>query len=272
MPDQLTLFDKRWLRRQERWRSPGELFRAAPYSVDVIAEGDAKRFVCEHHYSGSYPAGRLAVGLFGPGPRLEGVSVFSEPSNPQVVPRYTGLSRARGAELGRFVCLPSVRYNGETWFLARAFRLLRLEKGLDAVVSYADPLERTTAAGELTKPAHWGTIYQASNALYAGRSESRWLHLAPDGQVISPRALSKIRNQEKGHQYAERLLATLGADQRQWGEDHGAWLRRVLDRPPFRRVKHPGNFAYVFGLTTESKNGIAAHLEGGRVYPKVDAA
>lgn len=272
MPDQLSLFDKRWLRRQERWRSPGELFRAAPYAVDVIAEEQAKRFVCEHHYSGSYPAGRLAVGLYGPRSRLEGVAVFSEPSNPQVVPSYTGLSRDRGAELGRFVCLPSVRYNGETWFLARAFRLVLLEKGLYGIVSYADPLERTTASGEITKPAHWGTIYQASNAIYAGRATARWLHLAPDGRIVSPRAVSKIRQQEKGHAYAERQLVAMGAAPRAPGEDPTSWVARSLNQPPFRRIRHPGNHAYVFGLSSTAKNEILAHLEGGVAYPKKVAA
>src|SRR5690606_11047103 len=129
----------------------------------------AKAFVRDHHYAGTFPAARLSVGLFGPGARLEGVAVFSVPMNQRVVPRYTGLEPADGAELGRFVCLPSVRFNGESWFLARAFRLLRAEKGVAGVVSFADPLERRTAWGELAKRAHWGTIYQASNALYAGR-------------------------------------------------------------------------------------------------------
>lgn len=60
--------------------------------------------------------------------------------------RYTGFPPEDGVELGRFVLLPEVPFNGETWFLRRAFTALRLEKGgpggVRSIISYADPLER----------------------------------------------------------------------------------------------------------------------------------
>lgn len=184
MPANLIDLDKRWDARRERWVAPGRLFRSDDYAVDVIDSSTARAFVERTHYSGSFPADRLSVGLFGPGAELVGAAVFSVPMNQRVVPRWTGQAPNDGVELGRFVCADSVAYNGESWFLARAFKLLRQVKQIRAVVSYADPLERHTAAGQLTKSAHWGTIYQASNAMHVGRSDARTLIVAPDGTVV----------------------------------------------------------------------------------------
>lgn len=68
-----------------------------------------------------------------------------------------------------------VAFNGETWFLRRALPILHAEKTVTAVLSYADPMERHAAGGELTKSAHVGQIYQAHNATFAGRAAARWL-------------------------------------------------------------------------------------------------
>jgi hypothetical protein len=164
---QLSLFtyDKRWSRRRERWVTPEDHFLPAGYAVDVVAEPLARDFVVREHYSGSFPAARLSVGLWGPGPVLAGVAVFSVPMSESVLRRWTGGDHAAAVELGRFVCAPSVKFNGETWFLRRCFRILGREKGCRAVLSFADPLERRTAAGELTKGAHHGTVYMAKGVV-----------------------------------------------------------------------------------------------------------
>jgi hypothetical protein len=243
--------DKRWRERSARWVSPESVFDAQRFSVDVIPSPRARAFIEREHYSGSFPADRLNVGLFGPGAELVGVSVFSVPMNQRVIPKWTGQAAADGVELGRFVCTMAVGYNGESWFLARAFRLLREEKQVRAVVSYADPLERHSEAGELMKRAHWGTIYQASNALHVGRSKARTLLLAPSGHVVSDRALSKIRAEDQGWQYASEQLAAAGAPSRERGESLTSWVSRATSS--FRRVRHPGNLCYVFGLDGGAK-------------------
>lgn len=251
--------DKRWEYRRERWAPPEsrDLFRPAEFGVEIISEAAARELVRQHHYSGSFPAARLSVGLFrktGVAPAVPvGVAVFSVPMQQASITRYTGLPAADGVELGRFICTPEVAFNGETWFLRRALSILRAEKTVSAVLSYADPLERHTAGGELTKPAHVGQIYQAHNATFAGRAGARWLWIDRDGQVVSARALSKIRLQECGHAYAERQLVAAGAEQRRHSEAPSDWLKRVLREPQFRRVRHPGNFAYAFGLTRTAR-------------------
>lgn len=262
----LINLDKRWESRRERWVAPGTLFRAADFAVDVIDSATARRFVEAQHYSGSFPADRLNVGLFGPGGTLEGAAVFSVPMNQRVVPKWTGCAPADGVELGRFVCTSAVAYNGESWFLARAFKLLRQVKGVRAVVSYADPLERHSAAGELTKAAHWGTIYQASNALHVGRSDARTLLVAPNGHVVSGRALSKIRHEDQGWQYATQQLLDQGAPARQAGESLEGWVTRAT--AGFRRLRHPGNLCYVFGLDDLARRQLRTMHGAGLPYQR----
>lgn len=270
-------FAKRWQHGAERWVAPRDLFSPSGYAVDVLAgrdEARARQFVTTHHYAGTYPASRLAVGLFGACAQLVGVAVFSVPCTARVLAKHTrGLADlVTGAELGRFVCAPSVGYNGETWFLSRAFKLVRAEKPIRAVVSFADPLERHTAAGILSKRAHWGTIYQASNALYVGRSSARTLTLTPRGAVLSPRALSKIHTEDRGWRYAAEQLLAAGAPPREPHESLAEWVTRALRAPGFRHVRHPGNLAYVFGLDASMRSELRAAHAGGLSYPKRRAA
>lgn len=266
MPTNLVNMDKRWDTRRERWVAPGRVFRPADFAVDVIDTAIARAFVEQQHYSGSFPADRLCVGLFGPGAQLVGAAVFSVPMNQRVIPRWTGQQPNDGVELGRFVCTSDVAYNGESWFLARAFRALREEKQVRAVVSYADPLERHDAAGQLTKAAHWGTIYQASNAMHVGRSDARTLLVAPNGQVVSGRALSKIRAEDQGWQYAAQQLLAQGAPERQAGESLDAWVRRAT--AGFQRLRHPGNLCYVFGLDDLAKRRLKDLHGAGLPYQR----
>ena len=274
MTAQLSLFgyDKRWSGRQERWVTPEDHFRPAGYSVDVVPERLARVFVTREHYSGTFPAARLSIGLWGPGPALVGVAVFSVPMSQSVLRRWTGAAHAEAVELGRFVCAQSVKFNGETWLLKRAFAAAKREKHIRAVLSFADPLERRTTGGLLTKGAHHGTIYMAKGALLAGRSDQRTVILAPDGSVVNERMLSKIRQEDQGLDYAVKRLREIGAPRRQPGEKWDAWLRRVLQPPMFRRIRHPGNYAYVFGLDKATSAQLCQIHDGGTPYPRPEPA
>jgi hypothetical protein len=268
-------FDKRWKYREQRWVAPGPLFDPCRYGVELTPERDAKRFTIEHHYSGSYPASRLAVGLYRlSAARLQelvGVAVFSVPMQQAVIPRYTGLEPRQGAELGRFVLLDELPYNSESWFLRRAFQALKATKPeIRSIVSFADPLGRL--AGTTPKKPHWGVIYAASNALYAGQSRPAVLQIAPNGQLLSQRALSKIRLDEIGRAYAERQLVAAGAPPREAEESSSIWLERALAHPGFHQLRHPGNHVYVFGLDAAARAAARAANPTERPYPKPRAA
>lgn len=244
---------QRWRDRREKRVPAGPLIDPAAYTVAAIEEREARPFVVQHHYSGSFPAARLSVGLMR-GRELAGVAVFSVPMNNLAVPRWADLDNPNaGAELGRLVLLDDVPGNGESWFMARALRELVREKRLEAVISYSDPVPRVSATGEVVKPGHIGIVYQALSATYRGLSGKRTGYLAPCGRPISGRALSKVRLGERGAGAVIEQLADLGAPIRGPHEDGRAYLDRLDAEGWLRRYRHPGNHAYVFPLSARAK-------------------
>jgi hypothetical protein len=243
---------QRWRDRRERWVAAGPVIEPSAYRVDLIEERLARAFVCAHHYSGSFPAARLSAGLFR-GRELVGAAVFSVPMNNRAIPRWAGIDAHAGAELGRLVLLDDVPGNGESWFVARALGLLAAEKRCEAVISYSDPVERLNAMGEVVKPGHIGVVYQALSAAYRGRSGERTGYLAPSGQPISGRALSKLRLGERGCAAVLAQLEAMGAPARGWREEGRAYVDRLAGEGWLTRYRHPGNHAYVFPLSRRAK-------------------
>lgn len=120
-------------------------------------------------------------------------------------------------------------------------------------------------------PGHVGIIYQASNAVCTGQSTARPEWLLPDGTVFSGRTAQKIRKQEKGHEYAERLLVAHGARPPRAGERPADWLAIALDQARARRFQHPGKHRYAFagGVTREARQAVTIEPRA-RPYPKDD--
>lgn len=269
---------QRWRHRSDSWREAGEHIDPSRHGVEIAPEALARPFVEAHHYSGTYPAARLAVGLWrsprrGRSPStLAGVAVFSVPMQNAVIPARLGVPAAEGVELGRLVLLDEVEGNGETWFLSRAFDALRAQlPEVRGVVSYSDPLPRTTEAGAVVTPGHVGVIYQALSGVYLGRGGARHLWLDRWGRVVSGRALSKVRNGETGEAYAYRQMLTMGAPPRRAGEDGREYVRRALAEGPFRKVWHPGNHCYVWAFTQGRQGGRALRRSlqaRGETYPR----
>ncbi len=265
--------NQRWRDRRHVFVPPKVRFDPSRYDVlELTDDATAKAFVLAHHYSASYPAARRRYGLFGPG-GLEGVAVFSVPCNDRVLTSVFDVPAAQAVELGRFVLLDQVPFNAETWTLARCFELLRRE-GFRGVVSFSDPVPRTTADGHVIFPGHIGTIYQAASARYLGRGTPRTLRLLPDGRVFSERSLSKLRvpgdaPRPKGWCYAAGLLEGAGADlaPAPGAGNLAAWAARwvaALTRP----LRHPGNHKYGFALDRR----LRAAMPPAVTYPKALAA
>jgi hypothetical protein len=237
----------RWKWGQQLW-ARREVLDPTQYDVTRIDVREARPFVEDHHYSGSYVADRHRFGLWH-GPRLVGVAVLSVPAGPRVLrATFPGLVPHRESlELGRFVLLDQVPATGETWFLARVFRAAA-GLGVRGVLSFSDPVPRTAEDGRALFPGHVGCIYQASNARYTGRTEASWKLLLPDGSEYSERNLDKIRKQVQGHTYAEERLVRCGARPLVSGQDPVSWLSQALREARVRRVWHPGCHRYVFVL------------------------
>lgn len=262
----ITSIAQRWRDRRDSYRRRGEGFNPSAFEVAPIASDKvARTFVERHHYSGSYPAARERYGIY-TGGELVGVAVYSVPCHPAVISNWFPFEDWRaGVELGRFVLLDSVPFNAETWFLARTRALLTAE-GYLGIVSFADPVPRTSIDGRVSFAGHVGTIYQASNAVLAGRGRGQTAYLLPDGTTWHRRNRGKVLGLHPGWEGAVQGLEGWGAapfegDSRPTRE---RWLSAALATTT-RPMRHPGNLRYLWGLTRR----VSRHLPQSDPYPKL---
>jgi hypothetical protein len=264
--------NQRWLERRATFRRPEEQIDTRIHDVALIDRTSARLFVETHHYLGTFPAARFRLGLFERG-WLVGVAAFSVPMRDAVTASvFPELARDERIELGRLVLLDRVAGNGESWFVSRSFEIVR-ELGIAGVVSFSDPVPRTTITGEQVTPGHVGTVYQALNARYLDRGRADTLRLLPDGRSFPRRSYQKIRDGERGWRPAAAILEQLGAAPIAADADREgrcAWLTRwmtALTRP----MAHPGNHRYAWTLGRRARR-TAQRLGPDRPYPKsVDA-
>lgn len=270
-----------------------------------MPESLARPFVQTHHYSRSWPSATASFAMFSAGGPLVGVAVFGVPMQAAVLTNVLPDLRPyeQSLELSRLVLRDEVPANAESWFVAQAFRQLAAASPVRGVVSFSDPVPRErqvtvveddgrrSVLQSLTlMPGHVGTVYQALGAHHtAARSTARTLTLIPrytdiddelrvarrlpqgaqfcDWVVLSDRALSKIRRGERGWEGAARRLLEAGAPDH-GGQHGGLWLTEALQAVGARRVRHPGNFRYVFALGNRSeRRSLRIALPAGP-YPK----
>lgn len=238
-----TSRSQRWRDRRALWASDAEVIDPRRYAVGPINHAAARAFIARHHYLPNYPAAQLAVGLHGHAGALEGVAVFARPAVDAVITAHTGfVDPARGTVLARLILLDSVPQNGESFFVARAFRALRRERPrIEAVVSYSDP-----AAG------HIGRVYAALSGAHRGLTKPRTV-LKAAGVTIAGRTLSKIRGHERGQGGAIDQLVRLGLSGPAAAEPPEAWLARLLRERQLIRCRQPGLYTYCFELTRTAR-------------------
>ncbi|MGP3777022.1 Mom family adenine methylcarbamoylation protein (plasmid) [Streptomyces sp. SDT5-1] len=250
---------QRWRHRQHTWRPVHEGgFDRTRYGVRLMEGREAraaKEFTLTHHYSASWPAVRFAFGLFdlqARTDRLVGVLALGVPMSVRVLTRvFPDLVPYQASlELSRLVLLDEVASNGETFLAGKAFRLAA-ERGVRGIVAHSDPQPRvrvTDNGPQTVLPGHTGCVYQAKGMHYLGRTTPRTLVMLPDASILTARALSKVRSDERGHAGVERRLQALGARPRGRGEPGGSWLAEVLDVIGARRVALRGNHRYAVAL------------------------
>jgi hypothetical protein len=271
----ITTVCQRWRDGHHTLHPAGDINTHLYEVAEILDDNTSKAFVKLHHYSGSFPAARFRFGLYRAGV-LVGVAVFSQPPSEKVLAKLPCEPRA-GVELGRFVLLEGVEGNGESWFLARCFALLRV-KGIEVLLSHSDPLPRRKLDGTLVMPGHVGFIYQATNGIYAGRTRAQLLNLLPDGTVFSERSMSKIRCAERGWERDVAILVAAGAARPRGlqaggkkGDPHyqarHAWMWSAIAQV-CRRVEHDGNHRYLWALNKQLRKKVAA-LAVEAKYPKL---
>lgn len=262
----MTEATQRWHQGRQIFLPPGGTIASHDYEVaEIRTDNVAKRFIVAHHYSGTYPAARARYGLYRRD-QLVGVAVLSVPMRREVVTPWFPCDFDEVVELGRFVLLDDVPYNGETWFFARARELL-VRAGYRGVISFSDPVPRILPGSTAPLfPGHVGYVYQASNAIYAGRSKRSILRVLPDGAVLSNRALAKLRARARGWRYVAALLERHGAEPVPETGDVEPWLATWLPRL-VTRVRHGGNHRYLWGLKPRLHASMRAELRP-LPYPK----
>lgn len=260
---------QRWSERRESRRPAGETIRAAEYEVASIPNAaTARDFVARHHYARSASSTAHRFGLHRRG-ELVGVALFGPPASMNAHRAvFPSLQISEAVTLGRLVLLDEVPGNGESWFVSRCFELLR-ERGVVAVESCADPQPRTTDRGELVHRGHLGTVYQATNGRYVGRTNVTTLRLLPDATVLSNRSAGKVVRGERGAAAAVAQLEAAGADALRPDEDAAEWLRLWRGRLT-RPMRHRGNHRYLWCLDRRRRREVLDHHADLR-YPKAAA-
>lgn len=263
----------RWNNRQHSWRHRSDGgFDANRYTVEPIDRLPAQDFVLANHYSGTYPSCKFRFGMFENG-ELVGALIYSTPTNKAVLTNvFPELEpSAESIELGRLVLLDEVPANAESWFVARCAEEAAA-RGMLGVVSFADPVPRLID-GRIVMPGHVGCVYQSSNAVYLGRSSPETADVLPTGQVFNNEAKGKVRQQKRGHGYAERQLIALGATPMRAGENPHAWLAQALADVGSVKVRHRGKHRYAFAIGTKAQRRRLRIAGTPLNYPKeVDAA
>ena len=139
--------------------------------VTLIPSSEAAALVVEHHYLHRRPPISCAVGLVSG--RVRGVLTFGVPPSRHLQQSACPSDPDLVLELNRLWTEDDLPRNTESWFVARALRLLPPR----IIVSYAD-----------TKQGHLGYVYRASNFNYAGwtdmeRKTPRFDYLPADPQT-----------------------------------------------------------------------------------------
>lgn len=265
----ITDKSQRWTERRESYRRDSDRFDPSTADVALLDHDTATAFVDRHHYSGSCSPTAHPIGLLVRGEHV-GTAVFgpTASTNAHVAVFGSAYTQKQCVTLGRFVLIESVGKNAESWFIGQCFDLLRT-RGVIGVESCADP-EPRLAEGTIVKPGHVGTIYQATNGQYVGKTNPASLWLLPDGTVLSNRAQGKLVRGERGEGRAVAQLIAAGATPPAPDEDVLAWLRTWRPRL-CTKMRHQGNHRYLWCLDKRHRRAIL----GGKpdlAYPKLGGA
>ncbi len=238
---------QRFTEGRESRRPAGELIKPSAFDVAPIESAKVARdFVKLHHYAGTCSSVAHRFGLYLRA-ELVGVACFGPPASMNAHRKvFPSLGTREAVSLGRFVLIDSVPGNGESWFAARCFKLLR-DAGVVAVESCADPEPRTGRNGHLIHRGHVGTVYSALNGAYIGKTNDSTLRLLPDGTCFNNRASGKIVRGERSMSCSVAQLVSHGADTADLHDDPLAWVKLWRERLT-RPMRHHGNHRYLWCL------------------------
>jgi hypothetical protein len=181
---------------------------------------DAAKYACERwHYSGTIPKGkRVRIGVW-ENIDFIGAILYGAGANTNIGSSL-GLDQTEATELTRIAL---TNHDCPVTKIMSISRKLLTEQypGIKAIISYADPKEN-----------HDGTIYQADNWAYVGKTDSRPFIIA-NGQTYHPMAAYK-----------------------NWGTSSPQRLKDNYPELNVSTVTRPGKHKYVYPLDDEIEHKV----------------
>ena len=140
----------------------------------------SKAILFRTHYLQSCPGAKWYIGLWGNG-MLLGVVLYGNCSRQGTASCWSGGNKDNTIELQRFALVDQLPPNTASWFLAQSLNQLPPE--VETIVTFADP-----------SVGHMGSLYQAANFTYLGKTGSSYHYLDARGKRIDKSGLrSRVR-------------------------------------------------------------------------------
>lgn len=152
------------------------VFDASRCDVRPVSHQTAALVVAEAHYIGKLGSTSVALGMY-IDDVLAGVLTYGTIPGPNAAAICGPDHRLSVMELTRLALYDWAPRNSESWFIGHTFRWMQHNRpDVHVLISYAEE-----AVG------HVGTIYQATNWTYTGKSSGDVVWLCNDGRKMHPR-------------------------------------------------------------------------------------
>lgn len=133
----------RWNNGRNHWVTPETVFTPEKYVVHEVTQQVAAKFVEDNHYLSTWPTSRCAVGLFEVGSvsnglkdNLVGICNFGVCSNSSAPNYWVKGVQQDTVELNRLILLDSIPFNAESWFIARALKILKVKHPREILIRF----------------------------------------------------------------------------------------------------------------------------------------
>lgn len=129
------------------------------YEIHQIPYAQAMEMVVEYHYLHRKAPASFCYGLFDEMGQMVGTVVYGKPASPSLCKGVAGPEESsRVMELTRLWIADITPKNAESFLIGQSLKMLPAE--YDIIVSFAE-----------IQAGHVGTVYQATNWLYTGKSD-----------------------------------------------------------------------------------------------------
>jgi hypothetical protein len=133
-------------------------FDVSRVELRPITNDTARNIIVKYHYTHSWPVAIICLGLYIDN-KLNGVVVYGHSATPRM---ENSLPSANYLELQRLFSFDWAGRNTESYMISQSIKYIKkYHSNIECLVSFADP-----------NVNHNGTIYQASNWLYCGLSDT----------------------------------------------------------------------------------------------------